>query len=61
MTELTDVVIESRPATGVTLLEINRLEALNALNMDIRQKLAEAVDRLAADRETRVIVISGRG
>ncbi len=38
MTELTDVVIESRQAAGVALLEINRPEALNALNMDIRQK-----------------------
>lgn len=61
MTELTDVVIESRPAAGVTLLEINRPEALNALNMDIRQKLSEAVDRLAIDAETRVIVIAGKG
>ena len=61
MTELTDVVIESRPAAGVALLEINRPEALNALNMDIRQKLSETVDRLASDAETRVIVIAGKG
>jgi enoyl-CoA hydratase/carnithine racemase len=61
MTELTDVVIESRPAAGLALLEINRPEALNALNMDIRQKLSEAVDRLASDAETRVIVIAGKG
>lgn len=61
MTELTDVVIESRQAAGVALLEINRPEALNALNMDIRQKPSEAVDRLASDAETRVIVIAGKG
>jgi hypothetical protein len=44
MTELTDVVIESRPAAGVALLEINRPEALNALNMDIRQSLRAKVE-----------------
>lgn len=61
MSEATDVVIETRPADGVALLELNRPDALNALNMDVRQKLAAAADRLVEDPDIRVIVIAGRG
>ncbi len=61
MSEATDVVIETRPADGVALPELNRPDALNALNMDVRQKLAAAADRLVEDPDIRVIVIAGRG
>ena len=59
--EVTDVVIETRPSEGVALLELNRPDALNALNMDVREQLAAAAERLTADRDIRVIVIAGRG
>ncbi len=52
--------VESRPLAGVGLLELNRPAARNALNMDLRRMLAEAVERLAADADIRVIVITGR-
>ncbi|ENR62642.1 enoyl-CoA hydratase [Brucella abortus] len=61
MSEATDVVIETRPADGVTLLELNRPDALNAVNMDVRQKLAASADSLVEDPDIRVIVIAGRG
>ncbi|UWF68740.1 MULTISPECIES: enoyl-CoA hydratase [unclassified Brucella] len=61
MSEATDVVIETRPADGVALLELNRPDALNALNMDVRQKLAAAADSLVEDPDIRVIVVAGRG
>ncbi|AIJ66272.1 enoyl-CoA hydratase [Brucella suis] len=61
MSEATDVVIETRPADGVALLELNRPDALNAVNMDVRQKLAALADSLVEDPDIRVIVIAGRG
>lgn len=57
----TPVVIESRPEAGVGLVEINRPEARNALNLDVREKLAGAVEAFAADPEIRCVVIAGRG
>lgn len=53
------VLIEERPAEGVALLRINRPEARNALSLEVRRALAEAIYRLDADDETRAIVITG--
>ncbi len=58
------VLIETRdPAvTGdeaVALLTLNRPAAKNALNLELRQALAAATERLAADASLRVVVITG--
>ncbi len=58
------VLIETRdPAvTGskaVALLTLNRPEAKNALNLELRQALAEAAGRLAGDPGVRVVVVTG--
>ncbi|UCI28660.1 enoyl-CoA hydratase-related protein [Mesorhizobium sp. B2-8-5] len=55
------VVIESRPVENVGLVEINRPEARNALNLEVREKLATAVAGFSEDPEVRAIVIAGRG
>ena len=55
------VVVESRPLEGVGLVEINRPEARNALNLEVRERLASAVETFAADDTIRCIVITGRG
>jgi enoyl-CoA hydratase/carnithine racemase len=52
------VLIET-PAPGVVLLRINRPEARNALNREVRAKLAEHFDRLGHDPEVRAIVLTG--
>ncbi len=52
-------VIETRPAEGVALLQLNRPEVLNALNMSIRRELAVKLTRLDEDPEVRAIVITG--
>ena len=54
------VVVESRPLEGVGLVEINRPEARNALNLEVRERLAGAVEMFAADAAIRCIVITGR-
>lgn len=53
------VLLETRPADGVAWLRLNRPEVLNALNLALRQALAEAFTRLDADPQVRVLVISG--
>jgi enoyl-CoA hydratase/carnithine racemase len=48
-----------RPNAGVVLLRLNRPAVLNALNMGLREELAEHFLRLDRCAETRVIVITG--
>jgi enoyl-CoA hydratase len=54
-----DILLSETPAPGVALLRINRPEAKNALNRDLRAKLAERFQALGGDPEIRVIVITG--
>jgi enoyl-CoA hydratase/carnithine racemase len=54
-----EVVITENPAPGVVLLRINRPEAKNALNREVRASLAERFQTLGADSEVRAIVITG--
>lgn len=56
---MTGLLQEEHPSAGVTLLRLNRPEALNALNLALRQALAEAFDRLDADPAVRVIILAG--
>ncbi|MGE0221905.1 MAG: enoyl-CoA hydratase [Acetobacteraceae bacterium] len=46
---------------GVAVLTLNRPEALNALSMDIRHGLIDALERYADDNAVRCIVITGAG
>lgn len=55
---MSEVLLE-RPAPGVTLLRLNRPEARNALNLTVRQMLADHFRTLGADVETRCIVLTG--
>lgn len=44
---------------GVALVELNRPDARNALNIELRKALAEAFDNLSADKSVRAIVLTG--
>lgn len=46
---------------GVATLTLNRPEALNALTMDMRHGLIEALERLGADNSVGCIVLTGSG
>lgn len=54
-----DILLEERPHPGVAVLRLNRPEVLNALNLALRQALAEAFTRLDADNTVRVVVLAG--
>jgi len=46
---------------GVAVITLNRPEKLNAFAGDMRERLVEALDRVAANRDVRVLVITGAG
>lgn len=52
-------VILTGPEAGVATLRINRPDARNALNQNVRQQLAEYVSALGRDAETRCIILTG--
>jgi enoyl-CoA hydratase len=49
------------PETGVALLTLNRPDRLNAINLVMYDELEDVLERLAADQDTRVVVITGAG
>ncbi len=46
---------------SVCTIRLNRPEKLNSINMAMVQGLVDALDRCAADREIRVVVLTGNG
>jgi enoyl-CoA hydratase/carnithine racemase len=56
---MTDVVLLERPAEAVVLVRINRPEARNALNIEVRKLLSRYLTELSEDSTTRAIVITG--
>jgi len=56
---MTDVVLLERPAEGVVLLRINRPEARNALNLEVRKLLARHLADIGEDTTTRAVVLTG--
>lgn len=56
---MSEPVLLERPADGVALLRINRPEARNALNLEVRKLLARHLSELGEDAATRAIVLTG--
>ena len=54
-----DILLVERPADAVVMLRLNRLEVRNALNIDLRARLADEVSRAGADPTVRCLVITG--
>lgn len=53
------VVLLERPAHEIALLRLNRPEAYNALNQQVRVDLEQRFKQLSADTDVRCIVLSG--
>ena len=49
------------PANGVATLTLNRPEKKNALSIDLRDELSDALDRLAGDGAVKAVVVTGAG
>lgn len=56
---MSDSVLLEKPSDGVVLLRLNRPEALNALNMDLRGALTAAFADLSEREDVRCIVLTG--
>ena len=61
MAPMTDAHLIETCEDGVAMLTMNRPESLNALSGDMMSRLREAVPRLAADDEVRVVILTGAG
>jgi enoyl-CoA hydratase len=59
MTDTADTVIVEKTEDAVTVVRINRPDARNALNMDVRQRLAKAFRAIAEDDAVRCVVLTG--
>ena len=55
-----DVLIVERN-NGVATLTLNRPEQMNALSVELRQRLWEELTALKTDRETQVVILTGHG
>lgn len=53
------VLLVERPSDGVALLRLNRPDALNALNLEIRKAIAAALRELRDDPTIRAVVVTG--
>lgn len=53
--------LKSRPADGVAWLTLHRPERRNALSIELRDELSDALDALAADPDVRCAVVTGTG
>jgi enoyl-CoA hydratase len=53
------VVLVEHPASGIALVRINRPDARNALNIEVRKLLARHLTELGDDEATRCIVLTG--
>jgi enoyl-CoA hydratase len=58
---VSDVLLTESPADNVRLLTLNRPEKLNAMTAELCGALHEELDRIAADRSCRAVVITGAG
>jgi enoyl-CoA hydratase/carnithine racemase len=58
---LDDLVLVVGPHESVATITLNRPEKRNALSIAVRDAVSDALDRLAADEECRVVVITGAG
>lgn len=56
---MTDVLLVERPSADIAVLRINRPQVRNALNLDVRVRLADEVAKAAADPAVRCVVITG--
>jgi len=55
---VSDVILE-RPSDRVAIVRLNRPQSRNALNLAVRELLAEHFTALGADEQTRCIIITG--
>jgi len=56
-----DSLIVERPSSDIVVLKINRPQVRNALNLEVRTRLADEVTRCGADNAVRCVIVTGAG
>jgi len=56
-----DVLLVEERDDGVAVITLNRPEKRNALSVEVRDRLSDALDRLAAVETVRTVVVTGAG
>jgi enoyl-CoA hydratase len=54
-----DILLTERPSNDIVVFRLNRPQVRNALNLEIRQRLADGVTAHAADPAVRCLIITG--
>ena len=54
-----DSLIVERPSDDIVVLKINRPQVRNALNLDVRTRLADEVTRCGAEKTVRCVIVTG--
>jgi len=54
-----DTLLIERPSNDIVVFRINRPQVRNALNLDVRVRLADEVTRFAADAAIRCLIVTG--
>ena len=49
------------PGEGVATVTLDRAEKKNALSVELRDRISDALDALAADEAVKVVVLTGEG
>jgi enoyl-CoA hydratase/carnithine racemase len=58
---MSELALVSEPLDGVAVLTLNRPEKKNALSIALRDDMSDALDRLAADLDVKVVIVTGAG
>src|SRR5689334_3926440 len=53
--------IDLRIQAGIATLRLNRPDKRNALNDELRNQLADGLERIASDKDVRALVLTGNG
>ena len=58
---MADFVLVDGPVEGVATITLNRPEKRNALSIEVRDAVSDALDRLGVDEKCKVVVVTGAG
>ncbi|MGE5772611.1 MAG: enoyl-CoA hydratase-related protein [Hyphomicrobiales bacterium] len=54
-----DSLVIERPSSDIVVLKINRPQVRNALNLDVRTRLADEITRCGSDNAVRCVIVTG--
>jgi|SRR3974390_1233178 len=56
---MTEALLLERPSSDIVVLKLHRPQVRNALNLELRTRLADEITRLGADPDVRCLIVTG--